>query len=301
MTAIFIILSLASIQALTIPSVSMNPDEIAPGETSVIRIEIENDGEKDIKDVSVRLVFSDLIRDAFGNIVSVNEIPFAPYGSSSEVGFDEIEENDEEYAEFEIIALGNAASGRYKIPLEISYREAGEDTVKTKSSLISISVYSEPIIDVSAEDGLLLKGREHEIDIKIINKGLADVKFLEIEIGSSTYYNLLSQKNVYIGEIDSDDFDSAEFKIYFKANAPNSISLPVSISYRDALNNKYNENFNLQLRVYTREKAIELGLLEQSYTFVYAGAAAVLIVLWIIYRKIKKRRKLKRAKAEGEG
>jgi len=179
----------------------------------------------------------------------------------------------------------------YKIPLEISYREDSE--TKTKNSLISITVSSEPIIGVSVEDGLLLKGQENEIDIKIINKGLSDVKFLEVEIGSSTYFDRLSQKNIYIGDIDSDDFDSAEFKVFFKENSPTTLKIPVSVSYKDALNNKYTEDFDLQVRVYTKKKAIELGLMEQSYIKLYAGIVGGLFVLYIVYRKLKKRRKKK--------
>ncbi len=293
-TAILIILSLASVQALTITSVSTSPDEIAPGETAIIKIEIENDGEEDIEDVSVSLVFRELIRDSFGNIVSVSEIPFAPYDSSSEVSFDEIRENKDKIAEFKIIALSDAETRIYKIPLEISYREDNE--TKTKNSLISITVSSEPIIGVSVEDGLLLKGKENEISVKVINKGLSDIKFLEVEIGSSTYFSMLSQKNVYIGNIDSDDFDSADFKIFFKENAPNLVNLPVSVTYKDALNNKYEEDFNLQTNVYTRKKAIELGLLEQSRTTTYVGVVVVLVIGYIVYRKIKKRRKMKKAR-----
>ena len=41
---IFILLSLVSVQALVIESVSVTPDNIVPGETGTIRVGIENDG-----------------------------------------------------------------------------------------------------------------------------------------------------------------------------------------------------------------------------------------------------------------
>ncbi len=294
-TALFIILSLASIQALVIDSVKMYPSEIAPGETAVITVGIENDGDEDVTNVAVILDLTGIIEsDIPGAPLTALDIPFAPYESSSEHSFDEIEEDETDYAEFEIIALGDAKSGVYKIPLRISYTE--DDELKTRNSLIGVTVNSKPIIGVNIEDGLLLKPQENEIDIKVINKGLSDVRFLEVEIGSSTYFDVLSNKQVYIGDIDSDDFDTADFKIYFKSNAPSTLTLPISITYKDAVNNEYNEDFDIQVKVYTRDKAIELGLLERSYTSIYVGVVVGVIILWIIYRKIKKRRKLKKRK-----
>ena len=286
---------LSTVQALTIKSVDISPREIAPGETAEIEVTLENNLNEDAEDISVSLVFRELVKDSFGNVVSVNEVPFAPYGSSNEETIGELKDDKSKRVNFKIIALTDTKSGIYKLPLQIIYYDEDGDKHE-KDSLISITVNSEPIIGVSAEDGLLLKGQENEVRVKVINKGLSDVKFLEVEIGSSTYYTILSQKEVYIGDIDSDDFDSADFSLYFKDNALSILNIPVSVSYKDALNNEYIEDFNLPVKVYTRKKAIELGLLEQSRTPIYAGVAGGLVILYIVYRKIKKRRKLKKVK-----
>jgi len=300
-STIFILLSLATIQALVINSVSMTPNEVAPGETASIRIGIENDGNDDIEDVSVVLDLSGIIESGIPGMAPVIiDMPFAPYDSSSEYSFDEIDEDDTEYAKFKIIALSNAQSGIYKIPLTITYTE--DEMIKTKRSLIGVTVNSEPIIGVSVEDDLLLKGQENEIMIKIVNKGLSDVRFLEIELGSSTYLDLLSQENIYIGDIDSDDFDSAEFRIYFKDKVPSTVNIPVNVVYKDAVNNEYSEEFTIDLKVYTREEAIEIGLLEKSNTRTYVISVIVLVVLYFGYKKWKKYRKMKKAAAkEGVG
>lgn len=269
-------LSLAS--ALTISSVSTSPSEIAPGESADVVIRIENDADNDIEDVSVSL--------------DLTEVPFAPFDSSSEQSFDEILEDKSKEVEFEIVALSDASSGVYKIPVKITYTE--DTQLKTKSSLISLTVSSKPILGASVEDGLILKGQESEVTIKVVNKGLSDVEFLEVELGSSNYYSLLSQGNVYVGDIDSNDFDTVTFNLFFKENAPSSVSLPVTIIYKDALNKEYKEDFSPNLRVYTTEKAIELGLIKPNNTTYYILGVVVLIIIWIIYRRIKKRRKLKK-------
>lgn len=272
---------MAFASALTITSVETTPEVIAPGEASTIKIGVENEGNDNVEDVSVSLDLTD------------SALPFAPYGSSSEISFDEIREGREEYAEFEIIALSNAESGIYKIPLEISYKIKGETEINTKKSLIGISVSSKPIVDIGIEDGLLLKGQESKFSIKVTNKGLSNVKFLEIELQGGLYYTILSQKNVYIGDINSDDFDTAEFNVFFKENAPSSTNLPVIVRYKDGLNNEYEENFNLQATTYTTKQATELGLIAKSNTTTYIAAGIVIVVIYFIYRKIKKRRKMR--------
>ena len=288
---LYLISMFSMASAVLIESVSTNPKEIAPGETAKISIKIENDADNDIDDVSISLNFREVIKDAFGNTVGVDEIPFAPFDSSSETSFDEIKDGKSKTAEFEIIALSNAESGIYKIPVEINYKENGD--MKTRNSLISVVVNSEPILGINIEKGLLLKGMENELSIKVVNKGLSDMKFLELEIGSSTNYNLFSPSKIYIGDIDSDDFDVADFKIYFSDKIPDTASVPVTVFYRDALNNEYTESFSLPIKVYTNDKAIELGLLEKNNTRMYFGVIVVFIIVYIAYKKIKKRRKAK--------
>lgn len=288
---IFIILSLITLSsALIVDSVSMNPDEISPGKTSVIRMGLENNGDNDIEDVTISLDLTGILNTGMGSPI-VYDMPFAPYNSASEFNIDEISDGKTKYAEFEIIALNNAKSGIYKVPVEITYKE-GEDSVeKTKNSLISITVNSEPIIDINVGESLLLKNQENELIIKITNKGLSDVKFLEIEIDDSVYFRKLSSENIYIGDVDSDDFDTAEFNIYFKENSVEKINLPITIKYKDVLNKEYAENLNVELNVYSREKAVELGLLKEDNNSKLIIGAISFLILFIIYRKLKKRKK----------
>ena len=293
-------LSLMSVSALTVESVDVSPREIEPGKTATIVITLENNLNEDVTDVSVSLDLSGVVTSEMPGVPSVTfDLPFAPYDSSSEVTKDEIEDGKNKDFRFEIIALSDAESGVYKIPLKISYLDEDEERHE-RESLIGVTVNSPPIIGVELEDGLLLKDQNNEVTLRVINKGLSDVKFLEVEAGKSTYYSLISKGSVYIGDIDSDDFDSVDFRLFFKEKTPSTVSMPVTITYRDITNKEYSEEFDVDLKVYSTEKALELGLIQKSKTTTYIGAAVVLIVLWIIYRKIKKRRQRKKAEAGGK-
>lgn len=268
--------SLAS--ALTMGDVTTSPNVVAPGGSLTIEMDLENNGDVDIKDISASL--------------DLTQVPFAPYNSASEYSIDEIKDGRTKSVLFKVIVLNDATSGIYKIPAHITYSE--ESIIKTKNSLVSVTVNSAPIIDASLEEGLLLKEKENKVSIKIVNKGLSNAKFLEVEIGGGSY-TVLSPKNVYIGDIDSNDFDSVEFNIFFKDSASSTITLPITVRYKDSLNKEYSEDFSLQAKVYTTDQAIQLGLLTKNNTTLYILVIVILIIIWIIYRRIKKRRKLKKA------
>ena len=275
---ILLILSVSLIKALVIDSVVVS-DEINPGKTSKIIISLKSN--EDIEDVSV--------------ILNLENLPFAPFNSASEYTINEIEEDKTKSAEFEIIALNDASSGVYKIPIMTTYFESEDKNKvkKTKNSLISITVRSKPIIDVNIENDLLLKGKKNEVLVRVTNKGLSNSKFLELEIIESNYFDLLSQKKHYLGNIDSDDFDSIKINFFFKERIPDFINLPITVFYKDNLNNEYKENFNIPLKVYTENKAVELGLLKKSRIFSYVIGIILVIILYIIYRKLKAKARVK--------
>jgi hypothetical protein len=269
---------LNSVSALTIDSVAI-ANEIQPGKTTRITLGIENGADEDVQDVSVTL--------------DLSNVPFAPFDSASEYSIEEIEEDDTEYAEFELIALNNAQAGIYKIPVRITYIQDGDD--KIKNSLISIVVDSKPKISASVEDSLLLKGTDNEFFIKITNKGLSDAKFVEIEVGQGQYQLLVGNSH-YIGDIDSDDFDSVKLNAFFKDNIGNNINMPVTVIYRDDLNKEYREVFNLNLHVYTENRAVELGLMEKQVGSGYIVGLVFIVILYLVYRRLKKKLKVKNSK-----
>lgn len=275
---LFSLISMAN--ALLIGSVSTSPNEVAPGETSRVSITLKNNDNFDIEEVSTSLDFTN--------------IPFAPHNSGSDYLISEILSGKSKSAEFDVVALNNAASGIYKIPVKIEYRESGqadETPNKIKTSLISIMINSKPILDVSSEDGVLLKNQKNKVSLKIINKGLSDAKFLEINIQGNSYVTIISQSKVYIGDVDSNDFQTADFDIFFKTNAPNSITLPATIVYKDISNKEYTETMEVKLKAYSNEQAVQLGLIQKSYTWLIVLVVIIAIIIFFIVRVILKRRK----------
>ena len=275
-----VFLSLSFVAAVSITDVSSSPTEVAPGETIDITIEIENIFDYDVTSLNVGLDLSGV------------DVPFAPYQSSSEKFLDELDEGDDDNFKFKLITLPATRTGIYKIPVEITYNyEDGNLTLQgQKQELISVTVNSEPELKVSLDDSVvLIKGKENIVVLKIINSGLSDIKFLYVAPNDVTGLKFISEKEQYIGDIDSDDFDNVEYKVIVNADAPNSITLLVTLNYMDATNKEFSETANLVLKTYSLKEAREIGLVDKPKIVSYL-VAFVLILGYVIYRILKKRK-----------
>ena len=266
------VLSFQLASAMTINSVSV--DNISPGTEGVIRIEVEITLNELAKDINLNLNFQGL--------------PFIPVGSSSG-GVDELKEDDEENFAFRIRASNDVAPGDYQIPYVLTFRiNSGP---QTREGSIGISVNAQPELSYSADIENPIVGRQSKINLKIVNKGLADARFVSVNLNPSGF-TLLSEKEVYIGTVDSDDFETATFEVIFTSEKP---KLTATVEYTDFDNSKKLDEVNLPTKVYTQEKAIELGIIQRNNWPIYIGIVVVLMVIWLVWRTIRKGQRMKKS------
>jgi len=285
MTGIILAVALMQVaSALTISSVSSSPAEVQPGEKARIDMTIENNLGDDVENVVISL--------------DLTNLPFAPYQSSNERTIEDINDGNDEDVEFELIAFADAASGTYKIPVEMSYNFQDETAREKTKGTISLIINAKPEIGVSSDEGnILIKGKDNTLIVKIINSGLGEAKFLSVQILPVSGIKIIGSDKVYIGNIDSDDFDTAEFKIVVNADA-GTINLPVSVAYKDSRNKDFTDVENIALKSYTTKEAISLGLIKANNSFIYIIIVIVIIILVLIFRAIRKRRRNKQKEKE---
>ena len=248
---------------------------IYPGESGSVKVEVDNNFNFDIEDVSVALTLDDL--------------PFTSVGSS-EKSLDDLDSDDDDSVTFTIQASTDIIPGDYNIPYVVKYTNA-EDSNATQEEKIGsfcLRVSAKTNIDFSVETKDNIVGQQGRISLKIVNKGLGEIKFVSVKI-SPQGYELISSRDVYVGTIDSDDSDTASFDVVFKTTSP---TLSAIVNYNDFDNKAKTETINLPVNVYTVEKALELGLITKTNYIPYFGVGGILII-WFIWRKIKKRRKNK--------
>ncbi len=269
-----IALNLAS--ALTVDVVES--PVLAPGAEGLIRMEIENTLDDDVKDVSVSL--------------NLNNLPFVAVGNSED-SVDEIEEGDEEDFTFRIKAANNIAPGDYSIPYTIKYEINNEE--KSRTGTLGVSISGRTLLDytISAENPVV--AQQGTITLRIVNKEFGDAKFVLVKVFPSGF-TLLSDSEVYIGNIDSDDFETATFDVLFTSEKP---VFSAQIEYKDFNNEDKREIINLPVEVYSKEKALELGIIKQSYISFYIGGVIAIILLWILWRFWRKSSRMKKSQMNG--
>jgi len=277
---LLVCLSLIVVQAeITGNAVSVSPAYVTmyAGEEASISIEVENNENFDIEDVSISLI--------------LDNVPFSSVGSS-EKDIDDIDEDDEESISFTVRASTEITPGDYNIPYAVNYKQEDVDTPLTKSGSFGLRVSAQTDIEYSVETKDAIVGKKGRVSLKIVNKGLGEVKFVSAEIfASDNEFELLSEKYVYLGNIESDDSDLANYDVLFKSSNP---TLTVKVDYKDFDNADQSKTVNLPVKVYTKSEALELGLITESKTSLYAGIIIVILLLWFIWRKYSKHRKAKK-------
>lgn len=271
--ALFLVLAVVPIASAVVVT-SVSTPKIGPGEQVKLEVGLENILSTEVEDVTLNLDFKDL--------------PFIPVGKSS-AGFDQLDSDDSARAEFIIRASSDINPGDYQIPYTITFTQDGIE--KTRKGSFGITVSAQPLLSYTISTETPIIGQEGKITLKIVNSGFAEAKFLSVKAIPSGF-TILSEDQVYIGTVDSDDFETATFDVVFTSNSP---IFSAIIDYTDFDNRKVVKAIDLPVTVYSEEKAVELGIIQKNNWPIYIGIAILVIILWFVWRAIAKRRRLKRS------
>ncbi|MBU3941696.1 MAG: hypothetical protein KKF74_02175 [Nanoarchaeota archaeon] len=275
---------------LNIKKVSYSPDPMPPGKKAILSIELENMADSLLKDIKISLNLITVLQTATS--ITYNELSFSTFGTTNQQVIKNIGAGKTKTVEFTLIPDPDAASDVYKIPITIEYSdELG--TNYSKSEVISVIVGDEPILEpLIASTNIYKKGQVGEIDISFVNKGTTDVKLLDVELKESDYVKVISSANVYLGNIDSDDYEIAEFKVYVNDLDDSRVPLIINYNYLDPNNNRYEEQETLYIDVYSNKEAKKYGLDGSKSSLGGIFAIIIIVVIgYLGYRWWKKRKK----------
>jgi hypothetical protein len=263
---------------LEIVSINTQPEQIPPGESAEITFVIENRADSMFKDVSFKL---DLTGD---------DLPLAPYQSSSKKTVDYLESGEQATLRFKLIADPEAKPGLYKVPLNITYNnELGNAT--TIEDVLAVKIGNFPRLRVHVKKSTVRSEKQEGLlTLEIANAGTTDVKLVELRLLESDEYELVTPSNYfYIGDIDADDTESEEMHIYVNRVKDDDLTIPVNLKYFDANNKPLEQNMDIIMQLYSGRQLRKFGLVE-------SGGAGIWIVLlalggggyyWYRHRKKK--------------
>ncbi len=253
------------------------PAVTAPGDKAKLSIDLKNYASSSLKNIKVSL---DLTEAEEGSM------PFAPIGSSNEKVFNYLESNSVLPVSFDLLVDSGAVSKAYKITLKFGYSDYLNKNY-SKSSFVTLIVGDKPDLGITLErTEVYTPETPGNVVLRLVNKGNPDIKFLNVKVLQSENVKVIGADESYIGKLDSDDFSTAEFKLFLKGE--NSIRIPVQVSYKDTNNNDYRENREVELKLYSNGEAKALGVKSgNGYTWIII----LLIIIGVGYYYYRKRNK----------
>jgi len=228
---------------LNIKDITTIPKQTSPGQPFELNIEVENNADTFFRMVKFKLDTSE----------------FSTLGSSDEKYIKVLEAQETENITFKLISQGNADAALYDIPLKITYEDNEGNSYSKNTSFGLIVLESPQLIKNIEETEVISSGDKGTISISISNIGIDELKFMKTTLQDTEDYKVISSRDVYLGNIDSDDFESANFDIRVKSRK-DFVPLNLLLEYKDSLNNPYLENISLNLPLYSNREAKALGL-----------------------------------------
>lgn len=262
---------------LSVDSIKTDPALIAPGDKFELSLTLNNNADSIMRDIRIKLDLAD------------SETPFAPEGSTSEKQIYQITPDTGKIMRFDLIALPDAEGDIYKVPVNISYTDE-TGTTYSKTDMISLKVTANPDLLVTVDSSEIQgKQRSGNVVIKIVNRGLTDIKLATAKLVGDKKIEVLSEPEIYVGNIDSDDYETVEYKINVKSY-DKFVTLPLELRYRDATNEVHNDKIDVQLRTNIT------GLLASSIASIINGIIIIVVIVGIglalrwMYLRRKKRK-----------
>lgn len=231
---------------LSIISIKTIPSEIIPGSEIDVVVTLKNMVSVLMKEIELELDLS-------------GDVPFIPIGSTTKKTLDSLNKGNSKDFLFNIAVDAEAESKVHKIPLILNYKDEFGNNY-TMETLTGLKVATDPELIYTIESSEIYSvGSSGHISIKIVNPSLADIKFLNVELLESEDYNIISSSNVYLGNLESDDYETADFNIYANSNKEN-IPIKLKVTYKNAFNEEYHSEETVMLPLYSKSELTKFGL-----------------------------------------
>lgn len=220
---------------LVIDEYQVTPSQVVPGQPVDVRLALRNAGRIAIKNLDIGI---DLADGAFSTI-----------GSGAKKRVDRIDAGETETVTFRLASDTTTAVKVYGIPVSLSYQDERNkqynDTAK-----FSLVVNAQPELSVAIDATTFKKKtKPGTVSLKIVNKGIVDLKYVAVRLIQTQDYDVLSSSNErYVGNLDSDDFESVDFTVKPNVESPR---LKVQVDFKDPYNLDFHQEHDLPLRIIT--------------------------------------------------
>jgi hypothetical protein len=261
---------------LLIKDIQTDPANIVPGQSAELKIILQNNANFRLFDVRGDIELPSGI--SFENDVSRRKVFRMDAGEVTEMTY-------------HLITSPTISEGIYEGNFSIQYLNHVA-TERTEDYEFGLVVKSTPLIFVEVDESTIYQGKPSgEITVKFVNNDIGDIKFLTVELEGSEDFEVIGPRKQYIGDLDSDDFESVEYKLKIKNEEKQlreEVPLILKLNYKDALNNPYTGSVETSLKI---RSPTDLGIKGNGTLIIVIVIIVALIVAYIVYRRIKKKRR----------
>ncbi|MCJ7478910.1 MAG: COG1361 S-layer family protein [Candidatus Nanohaloarchaeota archaeon QJJ-7] len=258
--------------ALAVRSVDF-PEKVGPGTSNPMTLELENLADSQLKNIDISLDLSDL--------------PFAASDTTQKrvqkLGSGEVSETS-----FSLQVDESAENGVYRVPVTLEYEnEAG--TSFTRDLTTGVVVGGDSQLEVGVEERELMEpGNSGIVTLRIVNRGQGLARFVSMELEETQDYEVLSSPDIYLGNMQPDDYQTASFDLYAE-RAASSLEMPVRLEYKDASGVQREEVRQVSLELYTQDEMKRFQLSGGDNIILYAVAVLAVLAAAGLYWRRRKR------------
>lgn len=276
--------TIKKVNTVSLEKITTNPEMFKPGETGSVYLTIENNAGYIMRDIKVKL--------------DLTNTSFAPVKSTTEKRVQSLNIGEPALVTFDLATDPSAESKVYKVPVTITYfDEFGTEYTKTVD--FGIQVFSNPeLVLTLSKSEIYKKGMPGNIVLSLANSGTSQIKFLTLTILDNKNYEVISKSSEYIGNLDSDDYETVDFDMYVKSGKQK-VPIQVELKYKDAFNQEKVETREVELPIYSISKASAYGLMPSSNLGQLVIYFILITFIWFAFSEWKKKRSIPIALKEG--
>lgn len=256
---------------LVVDSYKVVPSPIVPGQTVIVELGLRNAGRLALKNVDVS--------------IDLEDGKFSTIGTGAKQRVNYIPVGEVEKVTFSLASDTSTEVKVYNVPVTLSYQdERGskyDDTAK-----ISLVVNAKPEISLTVDStDFADKKSAGDVSLKVVNKGVVNMKYVTVTLVPFADYEVLSPSNeAYVGNLDSDDFETVSFTLKPLVDSPR---LKVQLDFKDPYNVDFSQQYDLPLRIIT-DKDLGKGKSPVGTIMI------VLIIAGVVFWYWRRRKKAKR-------
>lgn len=253
---------------------SLTPERLAQGSPGKLTVTLKNYAGSPMTNIRAEL-------QVLGTQIS-------PISSTNVRMIERLDGGQSAKVEYSLMPESNANSKIYPVTLMLSYIDTLGNSLK-RNETIGIPVFSEPNYDLNIEESkAYTAGSTGQVVISIADTGASGLNYLVMELADGEGYNVISSRKVYVGNLQSDDFETASYDVHILASAKKSVNLAATLTYKDDYNKEYTEKASLPLKVYSIAEAQQYGLMApvNYVAMIIPMAIQILLLVFAVYMLI---------------